>query len=194
MAKKKISHSDITPVEQALYEECVKIAQRLIQSSPIEHLDAIEKLADGNNFSLLTKSIKESIRNNEPEAALDRLHTCVVKYIRQLCDKHGIEYDRSRPLHSLFGEYVKHLKQNNLIESQMTERILKATIAILEAFNDVRNNQSFAHDNSILNYDESILIFSHVTSAIKFIQSIESDKPVETEQTESEILWDDIPF
>jgi hypothetical protein len=51
----------------------------------------------------------------------------------------------------------------------MTERILKSSISILEAFNDVRNNQSIAHDNPILNYNESVLIFNHVSSAIKFI-------------------------
>lgn len=194
MAKKKSSYSDITPAEQALYDECVKIAQRLIQNSPVENLDAIESLADSRNFSLLAKSIKESIRNNEPEAALDRLHTFVVKYIRQLCDKHGIPHDRNKPLHSLFGEYVKHLKQNNLIESQMTERILRASISILEAFNDVRNNQSFAHDNPVLNYNESILIFNNVASAINFLRSIETDKPEQISQTESETSWDDIPF
>ena len=53
---------------------------------------------------------------------------------------------------------------------------MKASISILEAFNEVRNNQSFAHDNNILNYHESILIFNNVASAIKFLQSMETDK------------------
>jgi len=98
-----------------------------------------------------------------------------VKYVRHLCDKHGIGYDNNKPLHSLFGEYVKHLTAKDLIKSGMTERILKSSISILEAFNDVRNNQSFAHDNPILNYDESILIFNNVSSSIKFIEAIEHE-------------------
>ncbi len=196
-AKKQSNYSEITPAEQTLYDECVRITERLKQDSPVEHIEAIRPIADDRDFSLLAKSIRESIRNNEPEVALDRLHTFVVKYVRQLCDKHGIGYDKNKPLHSLFGEYVKHLRQNNLIESQMTERILKASISILEAFNDVRNNQSFAHDNPILNYSESILIFSNVTSAIRFIQSIEGDKtekPETNEQGQSKDGWDEIPF
>src|ERR1051325_8418637 len=62
-------------------------------------------------------------------------------------------------LHSLFGEYVKRLKEHGHLESEMTARILKSSISTLEAFNDVRNNQSLAHDNPILNYDEALLIF-----------------------------------
>lgn len=78
-----------------------------------------------------------------------------------------------KPLHSLVGEYVKQLKSESLIESEMTERILKTTISVMEAFNRVRNDQSFAHDNPLLNYNESLLIFGHVTSSIRFIEAIE---------------------
>jgi len=193
-ARKETGYSEITAAEESLHAECMRIAERLLQGSPIENLDAIDALTDDKNFVLLAKSIKDSIRNNEPENALDRLHTFIVKYVRQLCEKHGIEHDRNKPLHSLFGEYVKYLKQHDRIESQMTERILKTSISILEAFNDVRNNQSFAHDNPILNYNESVLIFNNVASAIRFLQSIETKEP-ELKIPEEEIpAWDDIPF
>lgn len=193
-AKKENYYPKATSAEQVLYKECVRIAERLNQDSPIESLDAIQSFSDDKNFSLLARSIKDSIRNNEPEAALDRLHTFLVKYVRQLCDKHGIEHDRNKPLHSMFGEYVKYLKLNNLIESQMTERILRASISILEAFNDVRNNQSFAHDNPILNYHESILIFNNVSSAIRFLQSVEFNEREMNVPDEEIPSWDDIPF
>jgi hypothetical protein len=110
-----------------------------------------------------------------------------------LCDKHGIEHGK-KPLHSLFGEYVKYLKQHDLIQSQMTERILKGSISILEAFNDVRNNQSFAHDNPILNYNESILIFNNVASAIRFLQSIEPSEAEPSIPDQEIPSWDEIPF
>jgi hypothetical protein len=65
---------------------------------------------------------------------------------------------------------------------------------VLDAFNDVRNNKSLAHDNDILNESESLLIFNHVTSAIRFVwaleQSIAKPQPVATPESES----DDIPF
>jgi hypothetical protein len=79
-----------------------------------------------------------------------------------------------------------------MIESEMTERILKSSISIMESFNKVRNEQSFAHDNPILNYNESVLIFNNVTSSIKFIGSIEvnQEKSVQNDND----AWDDIPF
>lgn len=177
--------------EQDLFDECQKIIDRLTHDSVVENIEIIQPYSDDRNFSLLAKSIREGIQRNEPEAELDRLHTYVVKYIRQLCDKHKIPYDRNIPLHSLFGSYVKFLKQNNMIESEMTERILKSSISIMESFNKVRNDQSFAHDNPILNYNESILIFNSVASSIKFIQSIEG---YETKNEVDDEPWDDIPF
>ena len=113
-----------------------------------------------------------------------------MKYIRRLCNKHNIKYDKDKPLHSLFGEYVKYLKNKGIIESQMTERILKSSISILEAFNQVRNNQSFAHDNIILNHNESMLIFKNISSIIEFIKSIEYIKG----KNENSNDWDDLPF
>jgi len=163
-AQKAVNSVDITTAEQELFDECIKIAERLIKESPIENVDVLQSKSDKQDFSPLIKSIRKSIENNQPEEAIDRLHTFAVKYFRDLCDKHGIEHNRSKPLHGMFGEYIKYLRKNDYIESQMTERILKSSIAILESFNDVRNNQSLAHDNKILNYDESALIANNVFS------------------------------
>lgn len=146
--QKLTGFSETSQAEQALYDECYKIAERLKQDSTVEHIDAIQPYSSDKDFTILAKSIRESIQKNEPEASLDRLHTFVIKYIRQICDRHQINYDKNKPLHSIFGEYVKYLKRSNLIESKMTERILKSSISVLEAFNDVRNNQSFAHDST----------------------------------------------
>ena len=71
--------------DRPIYEECLKIAQRLLQNTPIEHIDAIESKLQDESFSSLAKSIKDSIQKNEPEVALDRLHTLLVKFIRKLC-------------------------------------------------------------------------------------------------------------
>ena len=68
------------------------------------------------------------------------MHTFVIKYVRELCSRHGIAFEKDTPLHSLFGLYVKFLQKNNLVESEMSERILKSSISVLDTFNDVRNN------------------------------------------------------
>ena len=156
-----------------LLETCRSTVQRLSHNQPVPEIDAITPNSAERVFAVLAKSVRDSIEKNEPESGLDRLHTFVVKYMRVLCEKRGVTTERDKPLHSLVGEYIKRLKEAGDIESEMTERILKSSISILEAFNRVRNEQSFAHDNPILNYDESLLIFNHVASAIKFIESVE---------------------
>lgn len=178
--------------DENLYKECVKISEGLKQESIVEHIDAIQPNVDDRDFKMLAKSIRESIEKNEPEAALDRLHTFTFRYLRELCDKHQISYEKTDSLNAVFGKYIKSLIDNKHIESAMAEKILKYSINVIEAFNDIRNNKSFAHDNPVLNYQESVLIFNNVSNTIKFIESIEGriKKTKEPEQTE----WTDLPF
>lgn len=174
------------------FEEGRRIAERLMQGGAVPEIEAIAPDLGGRDFEMLAKSVRECIDRNEPETGLDRLHTFVVKYTRSLCEKRGIKTDREKPLHSLFGEYVKTLRRDGVIESEMTERILKSSISTLEAFNEVRNERTLAHDNPILNYEESLLIFNHVTSSIRFLRALEGRTgPAEEEPTFSD---EDIPF
>ena len=74
----------------------------------------------------------------------------------------------------------------------MALRILKSSILTLDAFNDVRNNRSLAHDNPILDYDEALFIFNHVSS-VRFLSSIE--KKIRAQERErAQIFEDDVPF
>ena len=83
----------------------------------------------------------------------------------------------------------------NLIESEMTERILKSTISTLEAFNRVRNDHSFAHDNPVLNYEESLLVYNHVTSSVRFLEAVERQKAPAPVKEELDFGEDDsLPF
>lgn len=161
--------------DAGLVESCRRIVERLVQGSPVPELDALMPVVDARDFETVAKAVREAIEKNEPEAGLDRLHTFVIKFVRWLCEQRGgITVDRNKPLHSLFGEYVKQLKAGGHIESEMTVRILKASISNLEAFNDVRNYQSLAHDNPLLSYDEALLIFNHVAGTIRFLRGLEN--------------------
>lgn len=57
----------------------------------------------------------------------------------------------------------------------MSKTILKQSISLLSEFNNVRNNKSYAHDNPILNHDESLLIYKSVVNTLEFISSIDED-------------------
>lgn len=157
-----------------LIDDGRKVAQRLLSGQPVADLDALTAIADERDFEVVAEHVREAIDKNQPEGGLDRLHTFVNKFVRIICEPHGITVSRDKPLHSVFGEYVKALRECGHLESVMTDRILRSSISVLEAFNDVRNNKSLAHDNPILNYDEALLVFNHVASSIRFIKSLEA--------------------
>jgi len=184
---------DRSHVSDTLMAACRGVVQRLMHDAPVHDIEAISAFSAEKDFELIAKGVRDAIERNEPESGLDRLHTFVVKYIRLLCEKHGIAVTRDKPLHSLFGEYVKKLKRSGLIESEMTERILKSSISLFEAFNRVRNEQSLAHDNPVLNYGESLLIFNNVSSSIRFLTALEKeqDGPATIEEDGAD---SDIPF
>ena len=189
------TETETKPDDKQIVANCRRIVQRLSLSVPISDMEAIHPITDEKSFNALANSVKEAIEKNEPELGIDRLHTFVVKFMREVCRKHGIAAERDKPLHSLVGEYVKTLKAKGHIESEMTERILKSSISNLEAFNRVRNEHSLAHDNQVLNYDESLLIFSHVSSVIRLMHAVErrisAVKESEATQLEED---DDLPF
>lgn len=176
-------------------EECYKIGNRLRNDIGIAEIDAIKPIEDTRDYKLLSESIKDHILKDQPEAGLDRLHTYLVGYIRSLCIKHKIEYERKETLNAIFGKYIKTLIKLKKIESDMTIRILKFSISILDSFNFIRNNKSLAHDNeSIVDYSESILIFNNINSLVKFIQELEEKFDTDNITIKNNVCEDNLPF
>ncbi|WP_142685956.1 abortive infection family protein [Chitinophaga polysaccharea] len=151
-----------------------KVTERLLSEKVIQDIDAIQAINDDKDFHQLARLIRESIEKNEPEAALDRLHTFLVKFLKELCSSHEIIFNKEETVNALFGKYIKAIKAKDFLSSSMSEKIIQFSFQIMDAFNDIRNNKSFAHDNPVLNYDESILIFSNITATVKFIQTLET--------------------
>lgn len=177
-------------------EHCYQIGFKLRDEIGVAEVDAIRPIEDTRDYKLLADSIRAHIQKNQPEAGLDRLHTYIVAFIRSLCTKHQIQFEKKESLNAIFGKYVKFLDRSEMIDSDMTRKILKFSISILDAFNYVRNNRSLAHDNeSIINYSESILIFNNLNGLIKFIQELEGklDKE-ENELNTMQLDEDDLPF
>lgn len=168
----------VSESEEELLRECRTIVARVREGAPVEAINAIQPYSDDSNSAVLADYIRETISQDRPELGLDRLHTYTVSYVRHLCDLRGITYEEKTPLHGLFGRYVKSMRNRGLIKSEMTEKILKSTISVLEALNDVRNRHSLAHDNPLLSRDEAMLISSHVIGTIRFLVALNASTPV----------------
>ncbi|MCH7825561.1 MAG: hypothetical protein IH849_12225 [Acidobacteria bacterium] len=178
-------------------DECSAIAQRLIRGATLQDASAISPNAEGRDFELLAREVRDSIDKNEPEIGLDRLHAFVVKYIRVLCEKRGIRVGRDVPLHGAFGMYVKAIEEEGLVESDMAVRILKSSVSAMEASNWARNDRSLGHPNPVLGRAECLLIFNNVASTIRFIEHIEgavSTPSDEDDQGGDAVTDDGLPF
>jgi hypothetical protein len=178
------------------FNQCTEITNRLLQTTLLE-ID----LDSEKEFNVLIEAIKESVNKNIPEIGLDRLHTYAVKFIRKICHRRKIDIKNEKleykPLHSLMGEYVKCLENHGEVKSETTKKILKSSISIFDCFNHTRNNESYAHDNPVLNREESLLILKYVTETLAFIRIIEgrdnflSDKNL-PDKLRSQILVSDV--
>ncbi|TVT36747.1 hypothetical protein FNT36_24860 [Hymenobacter setariae] len=173
--RRDITGEEISEDIRQAYEDSKQACERLIGKTSVEHLDGLQAIDYDENFQLLSHQIKASIDSGEPAAGLDRLHTFLIKYFRHLCTKHGLTTTREEPLNAVFGKYVKALVASGILKSEMSHNILKYSINILSSFNAVRNDQSLAHDNTVLNRDESLLIFRNISALVKFIEHIEAE-------------------
>lgn len=160
-----------------LKTKCSLILGQLLRGVAVEDIGALDVTSEERTFRLLAAAVRRAIDDGDPDAALDRLHTYVTKFIRQVCKGRKIDTDEKKPLHALIGEYTKVVKNDGCIESEISERILKSSIANFELFNHVRNRQSLAHDNELLGKAESLLVVSHIVSTIRFIQAVEQEQP-----------------
>lgn len=194
--QKVTSRQGITPPELALHAECEKIASKLSSGSALEDAGAFDlHETDDSAFTVLVSAIKESVEKGEPNQALDRVHTFVVRWMRKVCERHAIEFDRDVSLTGLFSRYVKYLEDRGKLDSEMARRIIRSAGSWLDAFNTVRNNQSLAHDNPLLSNRESKLILNSVASVLRFIKETEDElAQTEAKPSEQPVEWGELEF
>lgn len=155
----------------------------------IERLDSINtvSLPDESteaDFGLLKAAIETNIQNENPELAIDRLHTYSTKFLRRICKKHGISTQNDKgneyPLHSLVGSLKGWYEKNNYFESEFTIVAISSSISIFVKFNDIRNKQSAAHPNELLNKTEAMYAVKIISETLTFIDEIERVKDKES--------------
>lgn len=108
-------------------------------------------------------------------AALDRLHTYCMKRFAHLLEKRtGAPCDKSEPLHSRVGKYVRVLSAERDLRD-VSAQAVKSAFGVFEKFNHVRNNQSLAHDNEIVDDAEARFIFETITAFLRFMKRLDGE-------------------
>lgn len=158
-----------------LMDSYFQIIHKLEGQSEIAKTDALDKFENNQTLDELITAIQRDIQVNKPQAALDRLHTYCMKKFAHLLSLRGYECTNEDPLDSRVGKYIKFLETEFDIH-QMSLRIMKGSISVFESFNNVRNNNTFAHDNEILGLHEARFIFDSVSNVLRFIRSFEAGR------------------
>jgi Abortive infection C-terminus len=174
LLKHRSSFTHLPPLLSSIEQSVQQLISKVEGSNSIAKTDALVSFERSETLGELIASIERDILADKPQIALDRLHTyCQKKFAYLIEKKTGTKCDRDEPLNSRYGKYVKSVVEGSDI-SAMSKQILKSFNPVLEKFNFVRNNQSAAHDNELLDKAEARFIFDSISAILRFIQTIET--------------------
>ena len=126
----------------------------------------------------LQKSIDAEIKAVGYAAALDRVHTLTAGYLEQTCIKNGVAVPKDKNGNPEINRMVKALKDHYIaakkIESEMGQTMIKQLSGLLQEYNNVRNNKTFAHANDLINEDEAEFLIKGMVNVIGFIHKIDN--------------------
>lgn len=166
--------NNLTDEDIAKIGEMKLVAERLKGNSLCVELPQKKEVT----MQTLKEDINNALARNKPELVLDRLHTFSTKLLRQICTDNGIatvnDNGDNYPLHSLAGMLKKKYEQNALFQSSFTANAIQNSISLFEKYNAIRNNQSYAHDNPILDKMEAEFAVRIMTDVITFIDRAET--------------------
>lgn len=151
------------------YEEIQSWINRL-ESSPI-----VQAKLTFNNETVdrAIRDLQILIKENGTISGVDRIHTVLHGYLKNVCDSAGISYDRNANLPALFSVLRRdHPAFQTAVVSEETTRILRSMGAIIESFNPVRNQASLAHPNSqLIDEPEATLMINTAQTLLQYIEA-----------------------
>jgi hypothetical protein len=183
-----------TAYEERKTSEMRTVCQRLIGN--VLKVDLSKKQEE--TLQTLLDDINNSLARNQPTLVLDRLHTFSTKLLRDICKNNGISVVNNKgdylPLHSLAGSLKKYYEQNPVFQSTFTTLAIQNSISLFDEYNNIRNNQSYAHDNILLDAIEASFVVKTMANLITFIDNIENHRKNKPSQKMEENNVFDIPF
>ena len=190
----QLKHNKLTEYQRKKIGELNLVCQRLLSNNVSVQLPKKTE----ETLQTLIDDINSSLARNKPALVLDRLHTFSTKLLRQICEDNGIAVKNDKgefyPLHSLAGMLKKYYSENEVFQSKFTFMAIQNSISLFDAYNDIRNNQSYAHDNEILDTMEASFAVKSMADLVTFIDSVETYRKKlrrDAQNIENEF---DIPF
>jgi abortive infection Abi-like protein len=161
--------------EKRLRDRFFELLNSIEGNNELARTDAIDQFIENETLQELVLAIERDIQANKPEAALDRLHTYCMKKFAHLLDQHKVEFDKDEPLKSRAGKYFKAIQSEAKIRD-ISLKIMKSAISVFDSYNQIRNNESFAHDNELVDRSEARFIFDSITNILRFVKAFEAKR------------------
>lgn len=132
-----------------------------------------------SRFETLSSAIEDAqdfIRQGKYDSAVDRVHTVLHGYIFQLLETRGITANTEDGLPSLFSKlYTAY--ENNIKPAEVGTRIkaiLRSASGMINAVNELRNNNTVAHPNGqLIQKREAQLVIRLVNAIVDYLEDIE---------------------
>lgn len=191
----QLRNNILTEYERKKINEMRLAAARLKGNTP--HIELPRKQED--SLQTLLEDINNALARNKPELVLDRLHTFSTKLLRQICVDNGISVVDNKgtnlPMHSLAGMLRKKYAKDGIFQSSFTLIAIQNSISLFERYNTIRNDQSYAHDNEVLDTMEAEFAVRIMADLLTFIDKAETYRKMIEKKSSTLIDFDDeLPF
>lgn len=156
-------------------EKLFHIVHQLEGDSGLARTDAIERFEHDETLDELVASIERDIQAHKPHVALDRLHTYCMKKFAHLLRQRGEQPSTGETLNARAGRYFNPMRRSGQIRP-ISDKIMKSTVETFELYNGIRNNESLAHDNTLVESNEARFIFDGIVNMLRFVKTIEGNR------------------
>jgi hypothetical protein len=140
-------------------------------SEQISSVTVPELKITGSTINQAINDARTLLETQGATSAVDRVHTVLHGYLKQVCNDAGFPYSKDATL----NELMKILKDNHPALSsrdEHTEQILNSMANVLHHLNPIRNNASLAHANpELLKTEEAVFVINTVNTLLSYLNS-----------------------
>lgn len=156
---------------QELHKKLLDIACKLEELTPIK---SPQPKITSEVIERAIADIEILIKETGATSGVDRVHTALHGYLKEICDLEKITYDKNDTMTKIFKQLRKnHVSFQNIEpHSPEIDRILNSFANIMDAFNPIRNHGSVAHPNKdLLKKDEAMLVINVARTILHYLDA-----------------------
>lgn len=139
---------------------------------------------DTEGIKVLENDLKQKLENQEFNLAIDRLHTFALFYLEKLCKENNLTPNKDPKGHIMFDDMITQLQKkfdSNKLLNNFDKETIKNSKIMLQKYNEVRNNQSFAHPNNVIENAKAKYVVENIIALLNYLGELSKEsKKIDT--------------